>query len=132
MGSRSNSIPRKSGEQMIPGITEEDEEEEDEELDDMEVEDVDQFGPELGATMVPSDVNANLDGDSAGLSTAPVSPMDPLTPPEKPDPLANGGPTASGEQERKASSSGGIPLTAEALAKNQRVVEEKEREASVS
>lgn len=126
MGSRSNSIPRKSGEQMIPGITEEDEEEDEEELDDMEVEEVDQFGPELGVEIVPSDANAALDGDSAGLSTAPVSPLGPFTPPEKADPLANGVPGESGDHVRNGSS--GIPLTAEALARNQKVVEEEEKE----
>lgn len=136
MGSRSNSIPRKSGEQMIPGITEEDEEEEEEEEDveeeEMEFQDVVEdglkFGPELSSA-----VPAAIDGDeSVDVSTAPVSPLGPLTPPEKvTDPLAhaNGNGTlteAADAEDRKGS--GGIPLTAEALAKNQQVVEEKEKE----
>ena len=153
LGSRSNSIPRKSGEQMIPGITEEEEEEEEEMEDDdgdegME-EEVDQFGPELSAHVanLPGEAHAVVvaDGESTvgEMSTAPVSPLGPLTPPEKEgdrDPLAaaNGGGGGSvggvlgngslGAEETKRSESGSIPLTAEALAKNQRVVEEKEKE----
>lgn len=140
MGSRSNSIPRKSGEQMIAGITEEDEEEEmeEDELDEEEMEEVDQFGPDLGrASAVPiitREANATLvldgesTGDGGGMSTAPVSPLGPLTPQQEKveDPLdAGNGAVGGGEGEGKGK---GIPLTAEALIENQRVVEEKEKE----
>ena len=95
--SRSNSVPRKSGE-MIPGITEEDEEEEE-----MEIEEVDQFGPEL---ILSSDVDAPADDEHGEIYTEPASPMSPLPP-------ARDAPT----EPKRSGSGGGLPLTAEALAK---------------
>ena len=108
-GSRSNSVPRKSGE-MIPGITEEDEDVEmmEETMEEeMEIEEVDQFGPEL---VVPSDIEA----DSAAPYTEPVSPLSPLPP----------GQGEAPDSTRNAAGSGGVPLTAQALAKMQEEEEE--------
>ena len=83
-------------------ILEEDEEEE-EGFDEMEVEEVENFGPEL---IIPSDID--LGGhDSAEPYTEPVSPSSPFPPEHEtlPDPTLAG--------------SGGMPLTADALAKMQ-------------
>lgn len=92
-GRRSSSVPRKSGEMIL----EEDEEEEVDEMDEeMEIEEVENFGPEL---VLPSDAEV---GEPY---TEPVSPMSPL--PVQADAPPDG--TAAG--------SGGIPLTADALAK---------------
>ncbi|KAK3700009.1 hypothetical protein LTR37_016169 [Vermiconidia calcicola] len=99
--SRSNSVPRKSGE-MIQGITEEDEEDED-----MEVEEVDQFGPELA---MPSTASAM--GDSGGVYTEPACPFSPVSPPAAAD---------------GTMPPGSVPLTAEALARKQEEEEQKER-----
>lgn len=78
-------------------ILEEDEEEEVDEMDEeMEIEEVENFGPEL---VLPSDAEV---GEPY---TEPVSPMSPL--PVQADAPPDG--TAAG--------SGGIPLTADALAK---------------
>ena len=103
---RSGSIPRKSGE-MIPGITEEDEEEMlEEEEEEMDGEEVDAFGPEL---VLPSDVSAAVeaDGEVSPLSPTPLERQQPPEFPEKP---------GSSVQ----------PLTAQALAKMQEEEEEKE------
>lgn len=80
-------------------ILEEDEEEEDdvEDVDD----EVENFGPEL---VLPSDGEA---GD--GAYTEPVSPMSPLAIHEERDPMADSAAAANG--------GGGVPLTADALAK---------------
>ena len=105
--SRSNSVPRKSGE-MIHGITEEDEEEDEE---DMEVEEVDHFGAELGPA---SDINVPVD-DVGNTYTEPVSPLSPLPPTEIESKAVNGG----------------VPLTAEALAMMEEEEEEEEEELKV-
>jgi len=116
MGSRSNSVPRKSGEQMIPGITEEDEEMMEEEDEDMEVEEVDQFGPALGSVVLS-------DGGPDGVVTAPVSPVSPSPVMEK-DLMLSNGTVVGADGERKGS--GGIPLTAEALAQKLKLDEERD------
>jgi len=107
---RPTSIPRKSGE-MIPGITEEDEDELDEE--DMEVEEVDQFGPEL---VLSSDLGAIVD-EPGEIYTVPVSPLGPLPPDD------------DGVEAKRAGSSG-TPLTAEALQHKLEEDEKLERQAS--
>ena len=108
--SRSNSVPRKSGE-MIPGITEEDEEE-DEEIEDLEVEEVDHFEAELPRT---SDVDV---GDEAGTTfTEPVSPLTPLPP---------------AEHDSRILDVGAVPLTAEALAMKEEEEEELEKRSRKS
>lgn len=104
-GSHSNSIPRKSGE-MIQGITEEDEE--------MDIEEVDQFGPEL---IMPSELEAAAADHDTGESYAePVSPIS-ISPGPEHD-----------ETTKLRSGSGGVPLTAQALAKMQEEEDEKEKE----
>ena len=108
--SRSNSLPRKSGE-MIPEITEEDEEED--EIEDLEVEEVENFGPRF---LLSSDLDAAVD-DTGEVYTEPVSPMSPLTPKVDEPPTQN------------RSGSGGVPLTAEALAKMEEEEEEQEKQA---
>lgn len=104
--SRSNSRPRKSGEMIL----EEDEEGVDEMDEEMEVEEVENFGPEL---IIPSDIDAAGD-DSGEPETEPVSPLSPV-PPGNEQPSD---PTMAG--------SGGMPLTADALAKMQEQEEGKE------
>jgi len=89
---------------MIPGITEEDEEE-DEEVEDLEVEEVDHFG---GEAVMTSDLDAAVDE----TFTEPVSPLTPLPPAEHET------------RELDPVKGGGVPLTAEALAK----MEEEEEE----
>jgi hypothetical protein len=93
---------------MIPGITEEDEEEDDE-MEDLEVEEVDHFGAEAALT---SDLDVAVDD----TFTEPVSPLTPLPP---------------GEHEKREldpAKGGGVPLTAEALAK----MEEEEEELDIA
>ena len=110
--SRSNSIPRKSGE-MITGITEEDEEE-DEDMEDMEVEEVDHFGAELAGA---SEIDAAIE-ENGETHTEPVSPLTPLPAPEH----------DVAEPDLKGSvGSGSVPLTAEALAKMNEEEEMKEK-----
>ena len=87
------------------------EEDEDELNDDIEVEEVDHFGVEH---LNPSDLETAVD-DHDGTYTGDVSPLAPLTPV----------PPAENEQ-GKRSASGGVPLTAHALAKMQEEEEEKE------
>jgi hypothetical protein len=110
--SRSNSVPRKSGE-MIPGITEEDEEE-DEEMEDLEVEEVDQFDAELPRT---SDVDVDVGDDAGTTFTEPVSPLTPLPP---------------AEHNSRISDVGAVPLTAEALAMKEEEEEELEQRSKKS
>ena len=105
--SRPTSVARKSGE-MIPGITEEDEEEEDE-MEDLEVEEVDHFGAEVALT---SDLDAAVDD----TFTEPVSPLTPLPPAEHET------------RELDPAKGGGVPLTAEALAQ----MEEEEEELDIA
>ena len=97
-GSRSNSVPRKSGE-LFHGITEEDEDE----ADETEVEEVDHFGGELGLTTSDGEVVV----DEA--DTEPVSPLSPM-PVEHEQPLVS----AVGN---------GVPLTEEALAEKDKQME---------
>lgn len=102
-GVRADSGPRKSGEMVIPAI-EEDVEEEEEVLDEeVEVEEIDQFGPRL---VIPSDFDAAAGAAGGGTDTEPVSPLSPL-------------PSAGQEQfpDSPPAPSGGIPLTAHALAR---------------
>lgn len=94
---------------MIPEIMEEDE---DEEMD--EIEEVDQFGPEI---IVPSDLDAAVT-DTGEPYTEPVSPISPLPSRDEDRP------------EPKRSGSGGVPLTAEALAKMQEEEEMKEKQGA--
>ncbi|KAK5173631.1 uncharacterized protein LTR77_002312 [Saxophila tyrrhenica] len=105
--SRPTSVgPRKSGE-MIPGITEEDEDE------DMEVEEVDQFGPEL---VLSTHINDAAREESEAVYTEPVSPISPLPRTQHDEVVGNG--------------SGVVPLTAEALRVKEEEDERVERQAS--
>lgn len=91
---------------MIQGITEEDEE--------MDIEEVDQFGPEL---IMPSELEAAAADHDTGESYAePVSPIS-ISPGPEHD-----------ETTKLRSGSGGVPLTAQALAKMQEEEDEKEKE----
>lgn len=99
---------------MNPGIIEEDEEE-DEEMEDMEVEEVDHFGNEVA---LHSDGNGDGEGETY---TEPVSPLTPLPSAEHPPVL-----------DLDSKKGGGVPLTAEALAKMEEEEEEIEKQGSVS
>ncbi|EME39598.1 hypothetical protein DOTSEDRAFT_75299 [Dothistroma septosporum NZE10] len=113
-GSRSASQQGRPSAEMMPGLTEEDEEEEEEDME--EYEDIDQFGPELNLN------TADLPIDDGGLRVdiAPVSPLSPL-PRHDDSPLASAG-------ARHAVGTTGVPLTAEALAKLDLEGEKKEAE----
>ncbi|KAK5122432.1 hypothetical protein LTR85_004016 [Meristemomyces frigidus] len=115
-GSRSNSVPRRSGE-MITGITEEDEEDEDE-MEDMDVEEVDHFGPEL--VLPGGELEEAVGGDVA--EEEPISPMSQL-------PAAD---EAEEEAPGSAGKAGKVPLTAEALAKMEEEEEAKDELGAIS
>lgn len=113
-GGRADQASRKSGEMGIAAI-EEDEEEEDVFDDGMEVEEVDQFGPRLVIPLSDPDASAGALGVDAGTDTEPVSPLSPLPSAGLEDFPLDSAPGAS---------SGGVPLTAQALAKMEEEVEE--------
>jgi len=114
-GSRSGSVQGRPSGEMIMGITEEDEEAE-EEMEDMEVEEVDQFGPELGAGTIVSDVVSGVAERDDELN----SPLLPLQD-GKNDP-----PGTPGVAPGQAQDGVKTPLTAKALAELEEVEEAKE------
>ncbi|CAK4029282.1 serine threonine- kinase [Lecanosticta acicola] len=114
-GSRSASVQGRPSGEMMPGVEEEDEEELED--DDGDYEEVDHFGPEL----VVATSDAGMTGRSGG-DTEPASPLSPSPGQEEEDPLGPGG------NAEALKSSGGVPLTAEALAKLDTEEERKDKE----
>lgn len=117
-GSRSASVQGRPSGEMMPGLTEEDEEEAEVE-EEMEEYEEDQFGPELAGVVSNDEATTNADG------VEPVSPLSPI-PGEEENPL-------NAAVEVLAAGSG-QPLTAEALAKlseEEAALEEKASKKSV-